>query len=131
MKDWYTHPILKDSDYDALETAAALKEFGGGTPRSQAENEAYKEYKRNQHLAASAHHLRGMRMAQAGGDLDEAIMHGQAYGHHMDAAGLDPMDQVPDEVKGLLEAEDKPKQYRFKAHQADAFLLPKESKEEE
>jgi hypothetical protein len=131
MKDWYKNPILKDSDYDALETAAALKEFGEGTPRSQAEKEAYKEYKRNQHLQASAHHLRGMRMAQAGGDLDEAAMHGEAYSHHMDALGLDPIDQVPDEVKALLEAEDKPRQYRFKAHGADAFLTQTESKAKE
>ena len=128
---WQGRPVLKDADYDQLETDAALKEFGEGKPRSHAEEESYQTYKRNQHLAAAAHHLRGMRAAQATGDLDEARLHGELYHRHMGELGFDSADQVPDEVKALVEHEGKAKQYKFKAHGADQFIMPSEQKEED
>jgi hypothetical protein len=121
-KDWYGKPVLNDTDVDGLETAAAWKEFGEGTPRKQAEQEAYDEYAKTQHQKAAAHHLRGMRAAQASGDLDESRLHGEAYHHHMLSLGHDPTDQVPDEIKALVEDEGKARHYKFKSHPADGLL---------
>lgn len=41
----------------------------------------------------------------------------------MTKLGHDSMDQVPDDIKALTEDEGKPRQYKFKAHPADALLI--------
>lgn len=126
-KKWQNRQIFKDTHMDDLERRAALKEFEDGMPRSQAETAAYEEYLREHHSAAAAHHLRGLRAAQAAGDLDEARIHGEAYHQHMTKLGHDSMDQVPDYIKALTEDEGKPRHYKFKAHPADALLINGES----
>lgn len=111
---------------DDQEHRAALKEFEDGLPREHAEKEAYEGYLKEHHQSAAAHHLRGMRAAQASGDLDEAKLHGEAYHHHMTKLGHDSMDQVPDEIKALTEDEGKTRHYKFKAHPADKLLISEE-----
>lgn len=122
-KVWQGRPIVHDSHREALETAAAIKEFEHGFSREDAESEAYAEYAKENHLQAAAHHLRGLRAAQANADMDEAQKHGVAYGIHMGALGYDPMDQVPEDVQALVTAEDRKPAYKFKAHAADRLLL--------
>jgi hypothetical protein len=121
-KLWYGRPIASESHVDGLETAAALKEFGEGLPRSEAEAQAHDEYLKDIHSKAAAHHLRGMRAAQAAGDLDEAGLHGEAYANHLEALGHDPMEAVPESVQKLVDSESKPTSHRFKTHAADCLL---------
>ena len=130
-KTWMGRRIVKDTDADRLEEAAALLEFGEGVPRSQAEDRAHRDYLADQHRRAAAHHLRGLRAAQAAGDLEEGAKHGEAYHHHMGKLGHDSMDQVPDDVKALVEADDRGTHYRFKAHGADKLLYPDEDGKKE
>lgn len=122
-KIWAGRPIFKETHMDELERLAALAEFEEGLPRSHAETKAYGTYLQQHHTAAAAHHLRGMRAAQAAGDLSEASLHGEAYHQHLSKLGYDSIDEVPETVKALLEDEGKPKHYRFKAHPADALLV--------
>ena len=119
---WYGRPIAKETHKNDLEHHAAMLEFGEGYPRKQAEEAAYGAYMREHHQQASAHHLRGMRAAQASGDLSEANLHGEAYHHHMTNLGHDSLDQVPPEIHALTEAEDRHTHYKFKAHPADRLL---------
>lgn len=122
-KIWQGRPIVHDSHREALETASAIKEFEHGLSREDAEAEAYAEYTKQNHLEAAAHHLRGLRAAQANGDMDEAQKHGVAYGIHMGQLGYDPLDQVPEDVQALVTAEDRSPTYKFRAHKADRLLL--------
>jgi hypothetical protein len=124
MKTWYgNRPVLKDSHIDDLETAAAINEFEHGMPRSKAEAAAYDEYIKDHHRKACAHHLRGMRASQASGDIDASRLHGDAYHHHMAALGYDDTEEVPEDIKALVEDEGRPKHYKFKGHPADQLLL--------
>lgn len=120
---WAGRKILSQDHIPDLEHAAALYEFEQGFPRQNAEDLAYHDYKSKHHRDAAAHHLRGLRAAQASGDIDEAHKHGVAYSLHMTELGHDPMDQVPDEIKKLAEGEGLKAQYKFKAHNGDQFLL--------
>ena len=122
-KLWQGRPIVHDSHREGLETAAAMAEFGEGLSREDAEHKAYHEYVSEHHRAASAHHLRGIRAAQANGDMDEAAKHGIAYGVHMGALGHDPIDQVPEDIQALVTAEERKPHYKFRAHQADRLML--------
>lgn len=121
-KQWMGRSIAHSSHIHDLERAAALKEFGNGMDREDAEKQAYHEYLRDQHVHAAAHHLRGLQAAQGSGDLEEARLHGEAYHHHMSRAGFDSMDRVPEEVRGIMEHEGKGRHYKFKAHPADVLL---------
>lgn len=121
--NWQGKRIVHDSHAADLEHRAALHEFEGGHPRQEAERLAYDEYRREHHRQAAAHHLRGMRAAQGSGDMDESRKHGIAYGLHLKALGLDPMDEVPADIRALIDGEDRQPQYKFKTHKGDALLL--------
>jgi hypothetical protein len=123
---WQGRKVVAPAHVDNLERDAAVLEFEHGMSRKDAEEQAYQEYLRIHHTTAAAHHLRGMRGAQASGDYDEARKHGIAYGMHLHALELDPMDQVPDEINELVDADDRKPQIKFKAHKADSLLLGQE-----
>ena len=118
---WNENLILDPDDIQGLEHEAALNEFEHGHPRSDAEDLAYKAYKTKFHREGAAHHLRGLKAAQASGDIDEAHKHGVVYSLHMESLGHDPMDAVPPEIAELVK--DGKKQYKFKAHNSDRFLV--------
>lgn len=120
---WNDQFILDPDDIQSLEHEAALNEFEHGNERSEAEKKAYQSYKAKFHREGAAHHLRGLKAAQASGDIDEAHKHGVVYALHMEALGHDPMDAVPPEINELIK--DGKKQYKFKAHNADKFLIHK------
>lgn len=122
---WKGKTILSQDHIPDLEYSAAIHEFEHGLPRSEAEEKAYHSYKTQLHQQGAAHHLRGLRAAQASGDIDEAHKHGVAYSLHMGELGHDPMDAVPDEIKKLSEGEGLKSQYKFKSHSADHFLIEK------
>lgn len=133
MKDnkelyWLNRKIVHPSHADELENASALNEFEHGLPRDQAEGKAYDEYRKAHHRTAASHHLRGMKAAQASGDMEEARKHGIAFAMHMDGLGHDPMDEVPEEIRKLSDGDDKDRFSKFKAHKADTFFLDKEPK---
>jgi hypothetical protein len=131
LPKWGKYPIVSDSHIPDLEYEAAIKEFGDGLPREEAEKAAYDKYAKEHHSRAAAHHLRGSRAASASGDLDEARKHGVAFAAHMTALGYDPMDAVPPEILNLTEGPQRAAHYKFKANKADALLLkPEEEKEE-
>ena len=120
---WMNKRILHPNDADQLDTDSAVNEFEHGLPREEAEARAYSDYTKHHHSAAAASHLRGLRSAEAAGDLDEARKHHIAYSLHMSKLGYDPLEQVPDEIKNLTEADDKKTHYKFKAAPGDALLL--------
>jgi len=121
--NWNKRTILSQDDIPDLEHEAALYEFEQGLPREDSEALSYASYKAKHHRQGAAHHLRGMRAAQAAGDADEAQKHGVAYSLHMTELGHDPLDPVPDEIKKLAEGEGLKTHYKFKAHGADHFLV--------
>lgn len=120
---WRGRKILNQDHIPDLEHGSALYEFEQGFPRSDAEERSYKDYRTKHHREAAAHHLRGLRAAQASGDIEEAHKHGVVYGLHMNELGYDPMDAVPDDIKALAEGDKLKTQYRFKTHGSDDFLL--------
>jgi hypothetical protein len=120
---WMGKRIAQENHAEDLEHRAALHEFEGGHPRSEAERMAYDDYAQEHHEQAAAHHLRGMRAAQGSGDMDESRKHGIAYALHMGALNLDSMDEVPKKIRDLAEDPEKKSHYKFKTHPADALLM--------
>lgn len=121
---WLGRPILDAAHGNDLEQRAAIHEFGPNRlPRHAAEEQAHKEYVREQRLTAAAHHLNGMKAAQAVGDMESARQHGMMYELHTKACGLDPMAPPSHEVTSKLRGETPPKVYRFKAHNGDLYAL--------
>lgn len=116
------HPIVDEGHSHDLETRAAINEFHYHMPRQAAEERAYKEYLRDRHLDAAAHHLAGVKAAHASNDMESARKHGGMYQLHMKMLGLDPVGPPPGEIASRLR-EDPPSVYKFKPHKADLFAL--------
>lgn len=117
------HPVLHEGHLHDLDTRAAINEFDRKMPRAEAEAKAHKDYMAEHHAVAAAHHLSGMKAAQAVGNMEEAKKHGAMYRLHIKALGHDPVGPVPAEVQNHYPNEDSAKVYKFKAHKADRFLL--------
>jgi len=122
---WAGRQVVNPSHADGLEGAAALYEFQDGLPREEAEEKAYNEYTRTHHLNSAAHHLRGLRAAQASGDDEEARKHSILYNLHTEALGHDGFGQVPEEIEALAKDPDRKPYGKFRAHPGDRLLLPK------
>lgn len=116
-------PVLHDNHLHDLDTRAAINEFDRKMPREEAEAKAHKDYMAEHHAMAAAHHLSGMKAAQAIGNMEEAKKHGVMYGLHAKALGHDPVGPVPPEVQQHYRGDDSAKVYKFKAHKADRLLL--------
>jgi hypothetical protein len=123
LANWLGRPIVDAEDQHDLERRAAIHEFGSKMPRHEAEARAYEDYVRDRRLDAAAHHLAGVKAAQASGNMDEARKHGVLYELHMKALDLNPHGPVPPEVSSKLNGKDAPQIYRFKAHKGDHFAL--------
>jgi hypothetical protein len=120
---WQGRPIVAEAHVPELEHRAAILEFQDGLTRDDAEHQAHQEYLQDHHRQAAAHHLRGLRAAQASGDPSEARKHGLSYGLHLQALGHDEFDAVPKEIQDLAAADDRHGHYKFKAHRSDRLLL--------
>lgn len=123
---WQGRPIVHPDHGHDLESHAAELEFGGGLTREQANEMAYSEYKTGQHLAAAAHHYRGLLAAQATGDEDEAKKHWTLFSVHSKLAGHDPMSPIAEEIKS--HAENTKKMYKFRTHPSDTLLFDRTGK---
>lgn len=128
---WGGHPLLQAKDAEQLELAAAVHEFHHGKDRVTAEKAALDEYRRENHAKAAAHHLMGMRAAQASGSTDDAKKHYDMYGLHIKALGHEQHEGVPAEVKRHTEGENVDRAYNFKGHGADQFLVNTVKKSED
>lgn len=120
---WLGRPIVDPAHVHDLEQRAAIHEFHGRLPRQAAEEQAHKEYIRDQRLTAAAHHLHGMKAAQAVGDMEAARQHGMLYELHVKACGLNPTAPPSSEITSKLSGETPPRVYRFKAHKGDLYAL--------
>jgi hypothetical protein len=123
VPEWSGRPILEADHVSDLEQRAAVAEFRDRLPRAEAEAAAHREYRREHHLDAAAHHLRGMRAAQASGDGDDAKKHRVMYDLHLKEMGVDG-DEVPADVRARAAAsEGKERAYKFRPHRGDAFVV--------
>lgn len=128
IPQWLGRPIASEDHANDLEMRAAMHEFSGKMPRSQAEQKAHDDYVKDHRLEASAHHLSGMRAAQATGNHEAAYKHWLMYDMHAKALGHESVGTVPPEIEAkLAEGNGQGKQYSFKAHKGDlyAFNEPK------
>lgn len=119
--NWLGHAVVDPDAIADLETRAAVNEFGRKLPRHEAEDAAWKDYVREQHEKAAAHHLAGMKAASAGVNKEDAHKHWLLYDLHTKALGKNGVGPVPVEVEKRL-AEQKPL-YRFKSHPGDLYVL--------
>lgn len=123
--EWLGRPISHEDHGHDLEREAAIHEFGNHLPRHEAEEKAYDGYKKEQHARAAAHHLQGMKAAQAAGNMDEARKHGMMYDQHLKGLGHhSSVGPVPHDVERYVRESDKGP-YSFKNHGADSFLVEK------
>lgn len=124
---WLGRPISHVHHATQLEHDAAINEFRDRMPRKQAEDKAYEDYQRTQHIEAAAHHLAGMKTAHASGAMEAARKHGLMYNLHSKALGHEPVGPAHPGVVDHMNK--KPtKLYGFKAHRGDLFALHGEKK---
>lgn len=124
MPKWKDRPIVDAKHSDELEIDAALNEFRDRMPRRQAEDTAHRAYLREHHSASAAHHLRGMRAANAAGDDKAAEKHSAMYAMHCRELGHDPYGEPDSSIQKRAEAQEKDEVYKFRAHKADGLLQP-------
>jgi hypothetical protein len=118
-----SYDVLDPSDFDTLDSNAAVHEFRGGLTQDQAASKAHEEYLKNHAIDSAAHHYLGARAAVAAHNQAAAKQHGQAYIAAMSHLGLDATTAPPKEVLDRIQAlESNP--YSFKAHKADRFFTP-------
>lgn len=120
---WKDKIIVDPTHAHDLERDSAILEFESKLPREQAEEMAYKKYKKMQHAKAAANHFAGMQAAKAAGEKEDVKKHYAMYAMHLGELGFKPTDALPFEVEHHLhEAKSEP-HYSFHAHKADAFLM--------
>ena len=122
MPKWLGRSILSEDDTNDLERRAAIHEFDKKMPRQKAEEAAYVDYMTDRRREAAAHHLRGLKVAQAAGDMEAARRHSVMYGLHLKALGGNPYDAPPPEVTRMAE-QGQAKHYKFKASPGDYYAV--------
>jgi hypothetical protein len=116
------YPMVEAEHEPELEQRAAIHEFQNKLPRHLAEAAAHRDYRHDQMVEATAHHLVGMRAAHAAGATDQAQKHAALYVMGLRAMGHDNTIAPPDDV--AAKALHTPAEvYRFKAHKGDVFAL--------
>lgn len=126
---WMGHPILSTDHVNDLETRAAIGEFHHHLPRAAAEQKAHEDYVKEHRERAAAHHLSGMRAAQAVGAPEDARKHYAMYDLHMKALGKDTIGAVPPEIERRLSGDGEKPVYHFKAHKGDLYALHEPTKD--
>ena len=125
---WLGRDILHPEHIPGIERSAALNEFQHLMPRHVAEAKAHSDYVRESQLDAAAHHLLGVKAAQAVGDMESARKYGLMYQQHCEKLGLNPLMPPDKEITKYMKAEDRGSvSSKFKPHKADYYVLPKES----
>ncbi len=122
MPTWLGRSIVHNDHAKELELNSAVNEFGLKMPRAQAEDHAYGEYVKGQHVEAQAHHLAGIKAADGAGDKEASRKHHMMYDLHAKAMGHEPIGAPHPDVKALMDKGGQ-KIYKFKAHRGDAFAI--------
>lgn len=123
MAQWMGRPIVHEDDAHELHSSAAMLQFGPDRmERTKAEDAAYDKYIKDRRQKAAGHHLQGMTIAQAAGDMEAARKHATLYKVHMKALGHSEFDRPPPEILDAIRGEP-PKVYKFKAHKGDMFAV--------
>ena len=117
------YKVISEEHHPDLDARAAVHEFRGKLPREQAEQEAHKDYLKDQAYRSAAHHLLGTRAAVASGNDGAAKRHGESYATAIQAAGHSSIESPPKEVLDYLK-DLKSKVYSFKEHEADSLFEP-------
>lgn len=118
---WKNRRISDPAHHDELEAAAAGLEFGATRlDRTGAEDAAYREYKRKQHVAAISHHAHAVRAAVSAGLREEGEKHNALYSLHMKALGFNPASSPPPSAMVQQSFKDFGK---FTPHPADQLLV--------
>lgn len=116
LPNWLGRPIVHADHAQQLETDAAINEYGLKMPRAQAEDQAHKEYVGKQREEAASHHLSGMKVANATGDIEAARKHHMMYSLHAKALGFEPVGAVPASI-----TDKHVYKLKFKPHKGDMF----------
>ena len=122
---WQGKDIAHPSHGAALDRDAAINEFGHKMPRQQAEAHAYDKYVQGQHAEAGAHHLTGMKAAQAAGDMAAAQKHNTMYQMHSKALGHSGVGAPHPAIAAA--AAKTPGTQKFKPHAGDMFAVNPQS----
>lgn len=125
------HPVAHPDHLNDLEREAAMNEFGRKMPRHEAEAEAHKSYTTKQREAAAGHHLMGMKVAQAAGDMEASRKHGVMYQLHMKALGHNSSDRPPPSIESASKEQGGGPGYRFRPHRGDVFAVLDHAKKDE
>lgn len=124
-KKWMGRAIADPKDHDELERIAARKQFHFGLPREQADEEAYKTYRRRAHCQAAAHHLSRMKDAISSGEKEVADKHRAMYEAHVAKLGLKSGDTPPAEVTQHMPTKGFNEVKSFSNHGADKLIVGK------
>lgn len=128
---WLGHPVRDEEHERDLNLRAAVDQFQNGLTREDAEHKAKHEDRMDRHQKAAAHHLSGLRAANAVGNTEDAKRHHSMYSLHVRALGKDPSGAVPPEVQRHAESSEQSHAYKFRGHPDDQFLVqPVEPKPE-
>lgn len=120
---WQGRDILDKDHVKDLDLAAAIHEFHNGKPRKVAEDLAYSDYIRAHHTKAAAHHLVGMKAANAAGAMGDAKKHYDWYIAHLKSLGHEAHEAVPQEVsKEAQRMSQEDPVYIFRGHKADGLV---------
>lgn len=120
---WQGHPVRDEEHARDLDLRAAIYTYYHGLDRAAAEARVKHEDRVERHQRAAAHHLDGLRAANAVGNHEDAERHHTMYGLHVKALGGDPIGAVPSEVKRWQGDKEKKHAYTFKASPDDQFLV--------
>lgn len=120
---WQGHPVEDEEHHRNLDLKAAVLQFHHGLDRLTAEKQVKHDDRVERHQKAAAHHIDGMRAANAVGNHEDAEQHHAMYSLHLRALGLNPSEAVPSEVERWRGDKDKKHAYTFRGHPDDQFLV--------
>lgn len=128
---WQGHPVRDEQHANDLHLKAAVYEFHHGMDRAKAEERVKHEDRVERHQKAAAHHLDGMRAANAIGNHEDAQRHHGMYSLHVKALGHDPSGAVHPDIGRHREGDERSHAYNFKGHDDDQFLVQPVRKSED
>ncbi len=120
---WQGHPVRDEAHQRELDLKAAIFQFHHGLDRAAAEQRVKHEDRVERHQKAAAHHLDGMRAANAVGNHEDAQQHHGLYTLHVKALGHDPATAVHPDVSKWQGKNAEKHAYTFKGHGDDQFLV--------
>ncbi len=122
-KKWMGRQIADPKDHDDLERMAARKQFHEGLPRKEADEAAYKDYRKRVHAQAAAHHLSRMKDAVSCGEKEVADKHKAMYEAHAAKLGLKPSESASPEIQQHMPTKGFKEVKSFSNHGADNLIV--------